>query len=108
MMKKIVKQIRQGDVLLQPIDNIPAGAVKVRRRKTITLAEGELTGHSHTIEAPTKDVETFESRGEIYLKVNTPQKLRHQEHAELAVDPGLYVVRRQTEVWMDEVRQVAD
>ena len=107
-MKKIQKQIRHGDVLLNPIDDLPKNAVRVRRRKIITLAEGELTGHSHTIEAPAKDVETFESGGELYLKVNTPQLLRHQEHSELTVEPGLYVVRRQVEVWMDEVRQVAD
>ena len=107
-MSKVRKQIRQGDVLLNPINKLPPDAVKIRRRKTITLAEGELTGHSHTVEASVRDVETYESGGELYLKVNTTQSLRHQEHAELAIDPGLYVVRRQTEVWMDEVRQVAD
>ena len=105
---KIAKQIRQGDVLLQPIRKLPDDAVFVRRKRTITLAEGELTGHQHTIEAPAQEVETFESGGELYLKVNVPQLLRHQEHAEIVVEPGLYVVRRQVEVWMDEVRSVAD
>lgn len=106
-MKTVQNQIRQGDVLLVQVDNID-GAVRIPRLNIIVLADGELTGHQHTIDAPDMEVETFERDGELYLKVNVPQSLRHQEHAELAIAPGLYMVRRQTEVWMDEVRQVAD
>jgi hypothetical protein len=107
-METFKNQIRQGDVLLTPVDAIPDGSVQITRGNVIVLAEGELTGHSHTIECPALEVETFERDGELYLKVNVPQSLRHQEHAELAIATGLYMVRRQTEVWMDEVRQVAD
>lgn len=107
-MKKIKCQLRQGDVLLQPVSTIPQEAKRIQRKKSIVLADGELTGHAHTIDAPLTEVETYEAGGELYLKVNAPQVLSHQEHGELAVEPGLYMVRRQTEVWMDEVRQVAD
>ena len=55
-----------------------------------------------------KHVERFESGGELYLRVHEPVSLRHQEHAALRVEPGEYLVRRQVETWLDEVRQVAD
>lgn len=106
-MKKIPRQYRQGDVLLQPIDSIPQTA-KPRKGKVVTLAEGELTGHSHTITAPRRRLETYESEGVLYLLVKQPVTLEHQEHGGIVVDPGAYMVRRQTEMWMDEVRQVAD
>jgi len=42
---------RQGDVLLIPIDSIPANATAVARdaRGRIVLAEGERTGHAHCV-----------------------------------------------------------
>lgn len=101
------RQYRQGDVLLHPIAKIPGGAVLVRPKDRIVLAEGEATGHAHTIEA-TPDVEVYERDGTMYLRVLEPVPLRHQEHSTIEVAPGIYEVRRQVEAWMDEVRRVAD
>lgn len=44
-------QVRQGDVLLIPVDEIPASAKKVEPEKSlpIILAYGETTGHAHGI-----------------------------------------------------------
>lgn len=41
------KQIRQGDVLLQPIDKIPATAKKQKIKGVPALAYGETSGHAH-------------------------------------------------------------
>lgn len=43
-------QIRQGDVLLQAIDKLPAGCSEIKPDgNRIVLAYGEVTGHAHAI-----------------------------------------------------------
>lgn len=106
-MKKQAKQYRQGDVLLTPA-KIPASAVKSKTKGRVVLAEGEATGHMHAIDYKAKQMEVFTDGPELYLRVNSPVALTHQEHAAATIEPGDYVVRRQVEVWLDEVRQVAD
>jgi hypothetical protein len=108
MNKKINRQLRQGDVLLHPIDAIPASAKRTKFKRRVVLAEGEATGHCHAIDFAAKQMTVFTDGAEMYLRVNEPVVLRHQEHAELTIEPGDYIVRRQVEVWLDEVRQVAD
>jgi hypothetical protein len=109
-MKKISKQYRQGDVLVTPAA-IPTKAVK-QTHGVITLAEGEVTGHSHTITTTPEKVEHFIDTTDwgpvLYLRVKQPVVLSHQEHAPATLEPGDYLVRRQVEEWMDEVRQVVD
>jgi hypothetical protein len=100
-------QIRQGDVLLHPIDSIPEDAILVRGEKVIVLAEGEATGHAHTIRASRK-VKAMRKDAELYLEVSEPVTLEHQEHAAIEIQPGTYHVRRQLEFWYDEVRPVID
>lgn len=107
-MNKIKNQLRQGDVLLHPIDKIPEGAILQGALPTVVLAEGEATGHAHTIAPKRGQVKHFRKGTEVYLEVNFPVILEHQEHAPLTVQPGIYQVRRQVEQWLDEVRQVRD
>lgn len=105
-MNKISNQIRQGDVLLHP-SNIPDGAVEVHNTGTIVLAEGEATGHSHTL--PRTGVREFVTKdGRRFVSVRRAVSVRHQEHGTLVLQPGTYEIRRQVEQWMDEVRQVVD
>jgi hypothetical protein len=67
--------LRQGDILLVPVEEVPDGLSKVPREKgRIVLAEGEETGHLHAIEAPNKaaeflatDLDSLEGR---FLVVN--------------------------------------
>ena len=108
MEKKIVRQFRQGDVLIHPIDAIPDSAMKSKHAGRVVLAEGEATGHEHAITATLKKLETYTDGQETYLRVKSPVSLRHQEHGEIVIDPGDYVVKRQVETWLDEVRRVAD
>lgn len=105
---KVKKQYRQGDVLVTPIDTIPASAKPFAGRKRVVLAEGEATGHCHAIDFTGRKMKVFTDGEQMYLRVLQPVVLTHQEHAPATIEPGDYIVRRQTEVWMDEVRNVAD
>jgi hypothetical protein len=105
---KIARQFRQGDVLLQPVAKIPASAKRVDGKKDIVLAEGEVTGHAHRIKKPKNRVAAYFDGPTMYLEVNEPVTVDHEEHGQLTLPPGCYERRLQTETWMDEVRQVLD
>ena len=90
-------QIRQGDVWIEYCDTIPTEALKVRpTERGYVLAEGEATGHAHTIEA-TPDVELYELNGVLYCRVRGETVVHHEEHAPVTLAPGAYRVRRQIE-----------
>ena len=107
-MQKIAKQVRQGDVLVTPVTEIPSDARKATGRGSIVVAEGEMTGHAHRIRKPGRKVERFDRNGDMFLKVAEPTTVEHEEHGAVTLEPGVYIVQRQVEVWLDEVRQVAD
>lgn len=88
--------VRQGDVLLVPVDSIPDAAGPVARDAgRVVLAYGEVTGHAHAITAATAGL--LEAGGERYLRVSAPVVLAHEEHAAIAVPPGSYRVVIQRE-----------
>src|SRR4029079_17776577 len=94
---------RHGDLLVDSIDAIPRGA---RRLHHLTLAEGELTGHSHRV-AERDAAVLFESRAELFLSVTAERAtLVHQEHGPIALPRGDYHVWRQREYTPREIRVV--
>ena len=108
---KIARQFRQGDVLLQPVESIPASARAVDFKKEIILAEGEVTGHAHRIKRSPRTanrVKQYFDGPTLYLEVLEPVTVVHEEHGSITLPPGCYERRIQTETWMDEVRQVLD
>lgn len=103
-----MKQLQQGDVLIQTV-KIPTGA---KRLTTLTVAEGELTGHAHKLvaEKPATAV-IFEERGDLYVKVGGGSvSLVHEEHKPLVLEVGEYKIARVLEYDYDteEARRVAD
>ncbi|MEL6165955.1 MAG: hypothetical protein AAFR37_20140, partial [Cyanobacteria bacterium J06628_3] len=78
---------RHGDVLLSPIVTIPTG---VQKRAGVTLAHGEVTGHSHRIQQ--KDAVQLWGRGnELFLEVKDASvTLIHEEHREIELRKGVY------------------
>lgn len=105
MKKKIPNHYRQGDVLLMQIDQIPN--VKKMTGKTVTVAEGEATGHHHSF------VENAVGFGDgklaDFVEVKSPAEIIHQEHGHIKIAPEKYLVGRQVEEGEDEeVRRVAD
>lgn len=107
-MKAIQRQYRQGDVLITPVATIPASAKPTTTRKRLVVAEGEATGHCHAIDFTAKQMQTFRDGEQLYIRVLQPVVLTHQEHSAATIEPGDYMVVRQVETWLDEVRQVAD
>jgi hypothetical protein len=124
------QMIRQGDVLLTPANKLPAGCTEVQLDKgRIVLAYGEVTGHAHAIadhvpqQAIARADEISEAtirraqakaklwrapNGERYLEVSEPVTLRHEEHTEHTIAPGIYKLPQQVEYTPAELRRVAD
>jgi hypothetical protein len=107
-----MKTLRQGDILLVEVDELPKELTEVPRQGgRIVLAEGEATGHLHEIESPeakflASDLDEIEGR---FLAVEEEVKLGHPEHDTVTVPPGNYEVRRQNEYQeAGGIRRVAD
>jgi hypothetical protein len=126
------KQLRQGDVLLQPVASLPPGCTEIPNDKgRIVLAYGEVTGHAHAIadhvayaerrgaaaeeiasaaiaRAQTKARLWKAQNGERYLEVTEMVNLTHEEHTAHALLPGIYHLPTQVEYTPAALRRVAD
>src|SRR2546421_455678 len=87
---------RQGDILLVRVDAVPTGVQAQARRADgrIVLAEGEVTGHSHTVsdERATlllAEAEAIAGRRWLQIAGTEPVALVHQEHAPILLMPGI-------------------
>lgn len=104
--------IRQGDVMLVPIDRLPKRLKPMDPddQGRVVLAEGEVTGHAHAL--PFGGAVMFRDdgagSGARYLQVTAPTALSHEEHSAHVVPPGAYRVIRQREYDDLEARRVAD
>ena len=101
-------QIRQGDVFVELIAALPDGlAVKAADHGRLVLAYGEVTGHAHALDATLGEL--FEDReGTLYLRLDAPGSLTHEEHAAISLSPGTYRITHQREYAPGEMRRVAD
>jgi hypothetical protein len=95
---------RHGDVIISTAYAIPSEA---RRSKNVVLASGEVTGHSHRIEAPEK-AEVWECRGERFLKIIATTRVIHEEHKPITLEPGIYRIWQQREYTPEAIRRVVD
>lgn len=104
--------LQQGDVILESTDEKPEGAEVARKNGQLVLAEGEVTGHSHTIDA--KDAKMFETSMknamDFLLVLKSPTTIRHQEHKAIKVPAGKWKIRRVKEYdhFAEEARAVKD
>lgn len=111
-----MKTYRQGDVLLiatQDLDE--SGLTEVPREDgLIVLAHGEATGHRHAIdpcaagEVPVAVLFQRADQVDRVLRARLPVRLYHDEHADVELPAGDYVVRRQREYSPAGLRQVVD
>jgi hypothetical protein len=117
--------VRQGDVILLPVESIPKAARPIKPVGGLyTVAWGEATNHHHSIPvldrpgaAPTvtafvtdlPDGKALADAVDIWLRVDAPGvQIEHQEHAALPLPPGLYKAVRPVEYVAGELRRVAD
>jgi hypothetical protein len=100
---------RQGDVLIQRIDELPQTITPMPRENgKIILAHGEVTNHSHAIAAK-KAHQYADGTGVTYLDIQAAlANLTHEEHATIPLARGFYRVIRQREYSPEAIRNVAD
>jgi len=97
-----MQPIRQGDVILLPVEEISG-----QKLPHLTLAEGEVTGHSHRISDGFAQL--YEKYGHLYLKVlSETATLTHEEHQPIELPQGSWMVRIQREYEPQGWRYVAD
>lgn len=101
-------QFRQGDVFLISSDSVPNGAKPVQSEGgRVVLAHGEVTGHSHAIDRRACKLFRDEAGG-TWLHVLRPTALRHEEHAPVKLDAGVFKVTVQREYRPEGLRNVVD
>lgn len=103
--------LRQGDVLLVPVEEVPAAASPLPRENgRLILAHGEVTGHAHAIVDESAELVSAEGAAELYLIVHgsEPVALTHEEHGTIMVPPGRYERRMQREYSEEGNTQVQD
>ena len=81
---------RHGDLCIREVTEFPKHLTKL---DTKVLAEGEVTGHTHTIEGNAQIFENLnKDLDNKFLEVFDEVKLVHQEHKQINIKPGKYVV----------------
>jgi hypothetical protein len=82
---------QQGDLLLRKITALPKGAKRIATKR-LTLAEGEATGHHHTIEEAGSAL--YQDGDTLVLDLKEDATLTHQEHGAIAIEKGIWEVGR--------------
>ena len=101
------KMYRQGDVLIVRVDELPENAVQAQPAlRGVVLAEGEATGHAHTMSAET--VTKYQALERDWIVVKEPTPLTHEEHNVINIAPGTYWVLRQRVYTPERNRYVLD
>lgn len=101
--------IRQGDVILVPVEHIPRKSAKLPGGM---VARGEATGHHHQF-AAYSNVQIYRHGDDMYLKVQEPAVLHHEEHKAILepaeVPAGKYkvVIQREMDL-LNNIRSVRD
>jgi len=97
------KGVRQGDVLLVPVPAVKGERIRPVKRR-YTVAEGEQTGHHHSV-AANRSVAAFLGPEGQFLDGSIT--LKHQEHTEHTVD-GPYEVVLQRRASDHDVQRAVD
>lgn len=108
---KSEKLYQQGDVLIFTTNEIPQDCKEVKPNKSgnLTLAEGEVTGHSHTLD---KECGTLfrDNLNQLWLETNKTTTIKHQEHKPVTIPKGKYKIGIVQEIdpFLEEIQSVRD
>ena len=103
--------VRQGDVMLFKVAELPKGAVAVKTDGDVILAHGEVTGHAHRIKREQTEkpsARLFDVGAERYLQIAERVALTHEEHSAIFLEAGVYRQVFQFEEKRAEIQRVAD
>ena len=97
-----MQPLRQGDVILLPVQQIEG-----KKLAHLTLAEGEVTGHTHRISQG--QAKLYEQNGILILRViSETALLTHEEHKAISIPQGNWRVQIQREYSPEGWKYVAD
>lgn len=113
MTKQFKACAAQGDVLLRRIDKLPDNLVLAKAEDGLFVVAHSETGHHHVVKERSAQLLIDKTNAFIaYLNVAEPCELEHlrsfDTHEALALEPGLYEVRRQVEFTPEGWRRAAD
>lgn len=96
---------QQGDVIIRKVSQVPKGAVRKEGR---IFAFGEVTGHKHQVTDNTGVL--YEKDGVLYFRADKPSILKHEEHADISLEEGIYEIGivKEYDPEADEIRNVKD
>ncbi|MGJ8650862.1 MAG: hypothetical protein ACSHX4_10930 [Opitutaceae bacterium] len=98
MSQSQLKHFRQGDILVRGIPNLPKRLKRLKATDRYILAEGEATGHCHSLEAVEGLTIYQQEDNGLFLKIGSEAaELKHQEHGTITLPLGNYEVVRQRE-----------
>lgn len=97
---------RHGDLLLVRVGRLPEGCQSRETKRAAVLAEGEVTGHAHTLTGAA--LQLWELGNRLFAELPQGGSLTHQEHATVAIPPGIWEVLRQRVYHPEEIRRVID
>lgn len=97
---------QQGDVLMKGVNIDPTSFTKL---KTLTLQEGEVTGHSHVVSGDAALYEDSATK-QRFLQVLSESVVRHEEHRTITLPPGVYKIGivREVDHLSNIIRRVVD
>jgi hypothetical protein len=92
---------RQGDVLLQKVEQLPSGA---KLKKDNIILRGEATGHAHRVEngrlyeaVLEQDKFVFRPETRMFVIASKETRIVHEEHGPIELEVGIYIIIRQRE-----------
>lgn len=99
--------VEQGDVCIFPVSKIPAGLEKTSDG---VLQHGEATGHAHRLHGGGFTIFEDKKENRKYLRLVRPTMLKHEEHKEIELPAGDYVVGivKEYDHFKEEARRVVD
>jgi hypothetical protein len=113
MTKHFKNSAAQGDVFLRRIDRLPEGLIPAKAENGFHIVAHSETGHNHVVKERSAQLLIDKTNAFIaYLDVAKPCELEHlrdfDTHESLALEPGLYEVRRQVEFGPEGWRRAQD
>lgn len=95
--KGIPDQYRQGDVMLERVEALPAGIVMERLKSARTVIQQSVNSpRTHSLTSAKVLIGTLKSgKVRTYIHVEKDDVLEHQEHGHIPIPKGFYAVLKQ-------------
>lgn len=98
------KAIRHGEVMITPIDELPANLERVSIGAKAIIGHSE-SGHHHVAVCDTAELELLRPNGadspDLYLKVSAVSRVEHlkefDRHDTTKLEPGIYYINTKTQ-----------